>query len=294
MKQRSSLRTLVPTAGLVLFGLLASSTPAQSTGKGLPSFRPVPSAEAPDGNTLVQASLMLDQDGLVPGETALLGLRLQIEPSWHVYWRNNGDTGAPMSFRFEASHPGIVIGEAQYPAPRRYPHDISLDYIYEDEVVVLFPVAVAADVPRGDARIDARVSWLVCKDSCLPGRAEVGLDVPVTASSTASASSEQITRWQQRIPAAPDPSSDVRVRWEGATLVLEAPGALALTFFPYESDISPQPLEPVADGTAKAAVLKVRFDASEVGAAPVSGVLEVRRGDRASFFEILSPGLKRR
>ncbi|MEO1130069.1 MAG: protein-disulfide reductase DsbD domain-containing protein [Planctomycetota bacterium] len=290
MKPLSTPRAHVPALGLVLFGLLAPQTLAQSKGKGLPSFQPVPAAEALDGNRLVQASLLLDHDALVPGSTALLGLRLEIEPEWHVYWRNNGDTGAPMSFRFETSHPGIEIGAPRYPAPSRYPHDISLDYIYETEVVVLFPVTVGDSVPRGTATIDAQVSWLVCKDSCLPGRASVELETVVAPRNAPSSSRTTFEAWQKRIPAQLTPSNDVRMRWNDSTLVIEAPGASAMTFFPYESDISPQPLEPVADGTAKGAVLKVRFDTSEVGEVPVSGVLEVRRGDRAAFFEILSPG----
>ncbi|MEO9163499.1 MAG: protein-disulfide reductase DsbD domain-containing protein, partial [Casimicrobiaceae bacterium] len=43
----------------------------------------------------VTAELVGDQTALVPGTTTTLALRLAIEPGWHTYWRNPGESGLP-------------------------------------------------------------------------------------------------------------------------------------------------------------------------------------------------------
>jgi len=43
----------------------------------------------------VTAELVAEQDALVPGTTATVALRLAIEPGWHTYWRNPGESGLP-------------------------------------------------------------------------------------------------------------------------------------------------------------------------------------------------------
>ena len=46
----------------------------------------------------------------------------------------------------------------------------------EDEVLLLVPVTVSKDVSAGgDAAIRADVSWLVCQETCVKGKAKLSL-----------------------------------------------------------------------------------------------------------------------
>ena len=40
-----------------------------------------------------QARLILSAESARPGETVIAGIHLQMEPEWHTYWKNGGDSG---------------------------------------------------------------------------------------------------------------------------------------------------------------------------------------------------------
>ena len=48
-----------------------------------------------------------------------IGLRFALQPGWHIYWKNPGDSGAAPKFTFSAD--GGRVGELQWPYPARLP-----------------------------------------------------------------------------------------------------------------------------------------------------------------------------
>ena len=56
----------------------------------------VPAFSAPAAATHhVQAELVSEVDSIQPGQPFWLGLHLKMEPGWHTYWKNPGDSGLP-------------------------------------------------------------------------------------------------------------------------------------------------------------------------------------------------------
>jgi len=43
--------------------------------------------------TKTEVSLRLSAETARPGDTVFAAVRMQMEPKWHVYWRNYGDVG---------------------------------------------------------------------------------------------------------------------------------------------------------------------------------------------------------
>jgi thiol:disulfide interchange protein DsbD len=128
-----------------------------------------------------QVTLTLEsgQPVATPGTPLWLGLRFDLIPHWHVYWRNPGDSGdAP---RVDWTLPnGWEAGEIHWPVPQRIPVGPLVNYGYEDTVSLLVPVTVPADAAPGTAvTIDADVTWLVCKEECIPQDGRVSLQLPV-------------------------------------------------------------------------------------------------------------------
>lgn len=41
----------------------------------------------------VEAELAPQTQGIAPGQTVYVALVQKIEPGWHTYWRNSGDSG---------------------------------------------------------------------------------------------------------------------------------------------------------------------------------------------------------
>ena len=68
--------------------------------------------------THVRVEMGLDRSAIPPGGGATIGVRFVIEDGWHLYWRNNGDSGLPIGVTFEAPE-GVRIGPIQWPAPER-------------------------------------------------------------------------------------------------------------------------------------------------------------------------------
>jgi thiol:disulfide interchange protein DsbD len=152
----------------------------------------------------VTVTLEAGQPVATPGQTLWLGLRFDLIPDWHVYWRNPGDSGeAP---RVEWSLPdGWQAGEIHWPVPERIPVGPLVNYGYEDSVTFLVPVSVPAAPAAGNGTpglIQADLSWLVCKVECIPQDGQVSLQLPVGQAGPASADRFEPVRatWPVELP----------------------------------------------------------------------------------------------
>jgi thiol:disulfide interchange protein len=115
---------------------------------------------------------------IAPGGTQEVGLVLTMDEHWHVYWANAGDSGQPPRITWTLPN-GITAGAMQFPIPSRLPLGPLMDFGYED--LVAFPVSISAagTMKPGPIHLDAQVSWLVCAQVCIPGKAHLGLDLVV-------------------------------------------------------------------------------------------------------------------
>jgi thiol:disulfide interchange protein DsbD len=113
---------------------------------------------------------------IAPGGTQEVGLVLTIEEHWHVYWVNAGDSGEPPRIAWTLPA-GITAGPMQFPIPERLPLGPLMDYGYEDEVAFPVTITAAPTVAPGPLHLDAQVTWLVCAEVCIPGKAHLGLDL---------------------------------------------------------------------------------------------------------------------
>ena len=78
------------------------------------------------------------------------------------------------------TEPGVVPGEINWPLPSRISVGPLTNYGYEHEVT--FPINFHLNSPAESGQkisIAAYVEWLVCREDCVPGRADLSLTVPV-------------------------------------------------------------------------------------------------------------------
>ena len=130
----------------------------------------------------VESELIARQGSALPGGKLLIGLRLKMDAHWHTYWQNPGDSGMPTTIQWKLPA-GFKAGQIQWPLPQRIPVPPLMNYGYEGEIVLPVELSVPKDWPTGlpgqPARIAARADWLVCKDVCIPGGADLELTLPV-------------------------------------------------------------------------------------------------------------------
>src|ERR1700733_10904531 len=114
----------------------------------------------------LHVQLVMPETTLNPGEPADVGLYFKLEPGWHVYWKNAGDSGEPPRIRWTLPD-GIKAGAFQYPAPKRLPLGPLMDVGYEDEVLFPLTLSVEKTAKPGPAPLHAKVDWLVCREVCI-------------------------------------------------------------------------------------------------------------------------------
>jgi hypothetical protein len=68
---------------------------------------------------------------------------------------------------------GITAGPLQFPAPKRLPLGPLMDFGYENEVLFPFSLDVVSSAKPGPVALHAKVDWLVCREVCIPGKAEL-------------------------------------------------------------------------------------------------------------------------
>jgi thiol:disulfide interchange protein DsbD len=127
--------------------------------------------------------LVSENGWMSPGENFTLGLHFKMDPGWHIYWQNPGDAGEPPRVTWQLPA-GITAGEIEWPAPGRMLSSSIMNYVYDNEVLLLVPMRAVQSVPvsSGGAKIDASVRLLICsKEMCVPAKAQLTLSIPVKA-----------------------------------------------------------------------------------------------------------------
>jgi thiol:disulfide interchange protein DsbD len=150
----------------------------------------------------VRVTLLPEHTAAVPGDSLWLGLRFDLIPHWHVYWRNPGDSG-------EAPRPdwhlpdGWQAGEIRWPTPQRIPVGPLVNYGYEDSVTLLVPVSVPPD-QAGGASVDIAVNlhWLVCREECIPQEGRLQIELPVLSAGESPATSHSFDTVRAQWPVA--------------------------------------------------------------------------------------------
>nr|MDQ2711613.1 hypothetical protein [Acidobacteriota bacterium] len=114
-----------------------------------------------------------------PDSSFQVGLFFQLEPGWHIYWKNPGDSGQPPRITWKLPNE-LTPGEIEWPAPKRLPVGPLLDYGYEGNV--LLPITFQAganlrnELPQA---LQANLRVLICRETCMPGKASLSLTLPV-------------------------------------------------------------------------------------------------------------------
>jgi thiol:disulfide interchange protein/DsbC/DsbD-like thiol-disulfide interchange protein len=276
-------KTRISRLMFALFFLLAA---------GLPALAATNSADLPHVHVQLLSPWPLDRS-----DADKIGLYFKLEPGWHVYWKNPGDAGLPPHVRWTLPD-GITAGPLQFPPPKRLPLGPLMDFGYDGEVLFPVDLKVAKTVPLGPVVLHAKVDWLVCREQCVPGKAEIELHVDVAgppAMGLATPTKDELlwVRQPKPVPEA-DPRS-LRAKFQptptGLRLSVETgERETQATFFPSDTDILSNPAPQKLTPTAKGFILDLKKDANlTANPAQLKGVLELSNG-RA--YEIVAPSGK--
>lgn len=146
-----------------------------------------------DGNIrAVEARLITEYKAIRPGKTFWVGLYLKIRRGWHVYWRNPGAAGEPVSLIWELPD-GFTAGELNWPVPERIQVEDLVNYGYSDEILLPVKIEPPRNIRPGErVLLKAVAKWLACEYECVPDSAQLQILLPIAAASDPVSA----TRWK--------------------------------------------------------------------------------------------------
>jgi len=232
-------------AGWLTFGGLALAqevpspprTPDFMPGKSKPAVSPPLSADQ-----LVRVTATADVAQIVPGQKFHLAFVFDIEPQWHIYWKNPGSAGGGPTDIKVTGPADFSIGKTLFTRPLAIEGEEGTSYGYEDKAVVYVEVTAPVEIMVSQATFSAKVNWMVCKDVCLMGRNAQMLTLPVGDPQVRRAfppakSDPAVAQFKSRLPRPIGEVSGAEARFDGQTLTVKLPaqGQSAAEFFPIEA-----------------------------------------------------------
>src|SRR5947199_8264509 len=173
---------------------------------------PLASAQNYQGRELVKATLLANSSAIIPGKPFDVGLLLRMAPGWHTYWKFSGDAGLPTEIKWKLP-PGWKVSEIQWPIPVKTndPGDIQT-YGYQDEILLMQEITPPAKIDISPVKLSAEANWLVCEKICIPGGANLELELP-TSTTAEPKNTDLFARYRRLLPQKFPDSKAATVTW---------------------------------------------------------------------------------
>jgi thiol:disulfide interchange protein len=239
------------------------------------------------------AELVSLSPSVAPGGTLQVGLVLTLEEHWHVYWINAGDSGEPPKITWTLPE-GITAGPMLFPIPSRLPLGPLMDFGYEDEVAFPVQLTAASSIKPGPILLDAKITWLVCREVCIPGKAHLGLNLNVVPGA---AEVQPVGAVGEALGLIPKPlPADAKLTITGGktdfVLNLVTGGRETnAEFYPFDQDqianAAPQQIEPTSNGVR---LFVRRSEDLKILPAQLHGVLKLSDTEAYDVTAPVTPG----
>lgn len=229
-----------------------------------------------------QVELLSSQSIVKPGSDLSLGVHFILEPGWHIYWINPGDSGQPPSLHWQLPD-GFTAGEIQWPRPERMQSSAELtDYGYHDETLLIVPIHAPRFINIEQLRalrFAVEAKWLVCREICIPGHAGLELVLHSGASKENPATAKLFADAEKLLPVPMPHGWKAEAESRKSDFLLTVAAGKPITkaiFFPLDpgqiDNPAPQTLQPTASGA------KITLKKSDLLLKPISvlrGVLVI-------------------
>lgn len=220
-------------------------------------------------------SARLGPKSSLAGTSNLVAIHHHIEPGWHIYWKNPGESG--LRTRIDGEATDARLGEVLYPAPERLVAEGGqVTYGWGDDAVLFMPVRALDDA---QAQLSLRTRYLVCRESCISGEATLAAkldELPERSDPVTEAMLERV----------PEPAGErIEASWSEQQLNLRgAEGVELAELFPYASNDAMLDAQTQADAGLQ---LRYRFTGTPKDAA--QGVLRTTIAGAPRWLELAVP-----
>jgi thiol:disulfide interchange protein DsbD len=121
------------------------------------------------------AEIISESDSIKKNTEILIGVKFKLDPGWHTYWINPGDSGDKASFNWTLPK-GFKISDPMWPQPELIPYPPLMTYGYNDEAIIVFKLE-SSNYLDERSEISLKTKWLACSDVCIPQEADIKLSL---------------------------------------------------------------------------------------------------------------------
>jgi thiol:disulfide interchange protein len=118
--------------------------------------------------------LLSDVESIKPGHPFWVVFKMTLQPGWHTYWKNPGDSGLEPQLIWTLPD-GFSVSPIQWLPPERLPQSTLVSYGYTNEAFYLAQITPPPDLPSDKVNLAVHAKWLVCEESCIPEEAKLAL-----------------------------------------------------------------------------------------------------------------------
>jgi len=140
--------------------------------------------------TAANAKIVVDSYSLEKSRSLPIGILIELEKDWHIYWRNPGDSGMPTSIDFEMPE-GVSISEIEWPVPKVFEYEGLASYGYDGQILLIAELNVPESFISNSITVSAKIKSLICRDVCIPFNSNVSEEIKLT---NAFSAEEEITK----------------------------------------------------------------------------------------------------
>ena len=138
-------------------------------------------ADSPAEDKYGTAELVADVGSIRPGMPFMAGVLIRMPEHWHTYWLNSGDSGMPPEMDWQLPE-GFTAGPILWPAPKSFDEPPVRSFGYDHEVLLAREIRPPENITAGkDYVIGMNISWLVCREVCVPKTSRLRLTLPARA-----------------------------------------------------------------------------------------------------------------
>ena len=256
---------------------------------------------AEGGTDKVAVSLITDSETVNPEQDTEVLVRLRMRNGWHTFWSNPGDAGLANRIKWRLPE-GYAADEPVLSRPRKFVVDGLAQYGYDDVAYLrtkIKPLPEKTSAAAGSVKFSADVSWLACKDVCVPETIRLDFSLPV-----ADTPAETSVKWKKELASAM-PYFSKKTDWKAFYETIDGNRLLInidvsgfdfsedikkILFIPLQKDIiaNTAPQKAGYDGKGRLSLeIPLESDVFDV----LSGVLLLESPDGDTGYELtLSPG----
>lgn len=126
----------------------------------------------------VKVEIVPCTDEINPRENIDVLVKFTMRDGWHIFAQNPGDAGLPTKVEWKLPE-GYRVENAKWSEYSQFGDDIIKQYGYGDKAYYTATIIPAPDAINA-AELRTDISWLACKDECVPEKVDFDFKLPVT------------------------------------------------------------------------------------------------------------------